>query len=164
VLILEIGEVEHGVVVHGCGLDEVSPLGTHWVTFFTFVTSFVFCVFAIWSLSSLMVRLLFILVTSSIIHHRFSSFYTVNILHVARPLSMESLIISCHSAELLHCSCNTYFQIFFHDGYFLIRVLVSFFTLLLLYSAGIIRHSLSFLLFTIFYTFCSFSSVVYYHY
>ena len=23
----EIGEIEHGVVVHGCGLDEVSPLG-----------------------------------------------------------------------------------------------------------------------------------------
>jgi hypothetical protein len=25
---IEIGEIEHGVVVHGCGLDEVSPLGT----------------------------------------------------------------------------------------------------------------------------------------
>lgn len=24
---IELGEVEHGVVIHGCGLDEISPLG-----------------------------------------------------------------------------------------------------------------------------------------
>ena len=23
----EIGQVRHGVVIHGCGLDEISPLG-----------------------------------------------------------------------------------------------------------------------------------------
>ena len=26
--LMEVGNIEHGVVVHGCGLDEVSPLGS----------------------------------------------------------------------------------------------------------------------------------------
>ena len=25
--LIEIGSIEHAVVVHGCGLDEISPLG-----------------------------------------------------------------------------------------------------------------------------------------
>jgi anthranilate phosphoribosyltransferase len=25
--LIEVGKVEHGVVIHGCGLDEISPLG-----------------------------------------------------------------------------------------------------------------------------------------
>ena len=25
--LMELGHVEHGVIVHGCGLDEISPLG-----------------------------------------------------------------------------------------------------------------------------------------
>lgn len=25
--LIEIGQIEHGVVIHGCGLDEISPLG-----------------------------------------------------------------------------------------------------------------------------------------
>lgn len=25
--LMEIGSVDHGVVIHGCGLDEISPLG-----------------------------------------------------------------------------------------------------------------------------------------
>jgi anthranilate phosphoribosyltransferase len=25
--LMEVGHVEHGVIVHGCGLDEISPLG-----------------------------------------------------------------------------------------------------------------------------------------
>ena len=24
---MEVGNVDHGVVIHGCGLDELSPLG-----------------------------------------------------------------------------------------------------------------------------------------
>ena len=48
-ILLEIGEVEHGVVVHGCGLDEVSPLGLHnllfWIIFISFVTSFILITF-----------------------------------------------------------------------------------------------------------------------
>ncbi len=26
--LMEVGSVDHGVVVHGCGLDEISPLGS----------------------------------------------------------------------------------------------------------------------------------------
>lgn len=26
--LMEVGIVDHGVVVHGCGLDEISPLGS----------------------------------------------------------------------------------------------------------------------------------------
>jgi len=25
--LIEIGNIEHAVVIHGCGLDEISPLG-----------------------------------------------------------------------------------------------------------------------------------------
>ena len=25
--LIEVGKIEHGVVIHGCGLDEISPLG-----------------------------------------------------------------------------------------------------------------------------------------
>lgn len=123
-IILEIGEVEHGVVVHGCGLDEVSPLGTHnlfiFIIFFIFITFF--CIF--FNLVSLFfdVRLLLILVTSSLIHHRLHLFYTLNILYIARTLSIESLIAYSHSAELPHCSFHSYFHILFHHGYFLILV------------------------------------------